>query len=104
MRDDSKLKMYYVVFCTLKYRSFAEANADAADKIAAHIQRSKELHARGTLLMAGAFVDASDDPLRTMGVLTSRQAAEDYVKGDPFYLDGSMTKWSIREWTNIFAT
>jgi uncharacterized protein YciI len=103
MANEQKPSVYYVVFCTLKYRSFADAKTDAADKISAHIARSKELHASGVLVMAGAFLDKPDAPLSTMGVLTSRQAAEEYVKRDPFYLDGSMTQWSIREWANMFA-
>jgi len=53
--------------------------------------------------MAGAFLDKPEEPLSTMAVFTSRQAAEEYVKGDPFYLDGSMTQWSIRQWANMFA-
>jgi len=104
MLNENKPPIHYVVFCTLKYRALAEAKAEAADKIAAHIERSKQLHANGTLVMAGAFLDKPDEPLTTMGVLTSRQAAEEYVKGDPFYLDGSMTHWSIREWANMFAS
>ena len=100
---DHKPSIYYVAFCTLKYRSLAEAKSEAAEKIAAHITRSKELHASGVLVMAGAFLDKPDEPLSTMGVLTSRQAAEEYVKGDPFYLDGSMKNWTIREWANMFA-
>ena len=103
MTNEQKPSIYYVVFCTLKYRSFAEAKSEAADKIAAHVERSKRLHASGVLVMAGAFLDKPDEPLSTMGVLTSRQAAEEYVKGDPFYFDGSMTKWAIREWANMLA-
>ena len=103
MTDDNKLAIYYVVFCVLKYRSFAEAKSNAPEKIDAHIKRSQQLHQDGSLVMAGAFLDQPDEPLSTMGILTSRQAAEDYVTGDPFYLDGSMTQWSIREWANMFA-
>jgi uncharacterized protein len=54
--------------------------------------------------MAGAFLDTTDEPLSIMGVLTSREAAEEYVKGDPFYRDGFMGTWLIREWANIFAS
>jgi len=103
MSNENRPSIYYVVFCVLKYRSFAEAKSEAAEKIGAHITRSKELHASGVLVMAGAFLDKPDEPLSTMAVFTSRQAAEEYVKGDPFYLDGSMTHWSIREWANMFA-
>lgn len=67
------------------------------------MKRSKELHEQGTLLMAGAFLDETDGPLGTMAVTTSREAAEEYVKGDPFYLNGTMSEWYTREWANMFA-
>jgi len=94
---------YYVVFCVLKYSSFEEAKTKAPDAIAAHINRSKELHENGSLLMAGAFLDESDEPLSTMAVTTSREAAKEYVRGDPIFLNGMMSKWYTREWANIFA-
>ena len=103
MRNEDQPRVYAVVFCELKYRSFAEASAAAGHNIAAHIQRSKNLHAAGTLIMSGAFLDTPGEPLSTMAVLTSRKAAEEYVRGDPFYLDGSMTKWTVRDWANLFA-
>jgi hypothetical protein len=48
-------------------------------------------------------MDKTDAPLSTMAVLTSREAAEVYIKGDPFYLNGMMETWTIREWANMFA-
>ena len=95
--------VYYVVFAETLYTSFDDALANAPDLIAAHIARSKELHARGTLLMSGAFLDHPQEPLSTMGVLTSREAAEEYIKGDPFVLNGMVRTWYIREWANMFA-
>lgn len=71
--------------------------------IAAHIARSQELHARGTLLMSGAFLDNPQEPLSTIGVLTTREAAEEYIKGDPFVQNGMISTWYIRERANIFA-
>ncbi len=95
--------VYHVVFCVLKYASFEEAKAEAPDAIAAHVRRSRELHEDGTLLMAGAFLDGRDEPLGTMAVLTSREAAQDYVRGDPFFLNGMMSEWYTREWANMFV-
>ena len=97
-----KPAVYYVVFCVLKYKSFEEAKTTAPDDIASHLKRSNELHEQGSLLMSGLFLD-SEDGHYTMAVLNSRQAAEDYIKGDPFYAKGMMKKWFIREWANMFA-
>jgi uncharacterized protein YciI len=95
--------VYYVVFVVTAYASFEDALAKAPDALAAHMARSQERHRQGALLMAGAFLDRSDEPLSTMSVLTSREAAEEYIKGDPFVLNGMVTNWHIREWANMFA-
>jgi uncharacterized protein len=95
--------VYYVVFCLTKYASFEDAKTNAADDLAAHIKRSQELHEKGTLLMSGAFIEKKDEPLSTMAVLTSREAAEEYITGDPFVIKGMVNNWYIREWANMFA-
>ncbi len=38
-----------------------------------------------------------------MGLFPSHEAAEEYAAGDPFVLNGMVTKWYIREWTNILG-
>ena len=96
-------RVYYAIFVVTAYESFDDAAASAPDLIAAHIARSKELHAQGTLLMSGAFLNNPQEPLSTMAVLTSPEAAEEYIKGDPFYLNGMVRSWTIREWANMFA-
>ena|SRR5579864_2339765 len=94
---------YFVVQCLLKYASFEEVKAKASHEVAAHVKRSKELHDKRVLLMAGAFLDKADGSLSTMAIVASRQDAEAYVHGDPFYLNGMMSEWSIYEWANMFA-
>jgi uncharacterized protein YciI len=95
--------VYYVVFCSTKYASFEDAKTNAADDLTAHIKRSHELHEKGSLLMSGAFIDNKDEPLSTMAVLASREAAEEYIKGDPFVIKGMVSSWYIREWANMFV-
>ncbi len=101
--DVFEQRAYYVVFVVTSFTSFEDAVARAADDLAAHIARSKELHANGTLLMAGAFLDRPEEPLSTMAVLTTREEAEDYIRGDPFVQKGLVKSWHIREWANMFA-
>jgi uncharacterized protein len=88
----------------LSYPSFEAAAAATPDDIAAHVKRSKELHEAGKLLMAGALLDASDEPLTTMAIAISREAAQEYLEGDPFYSNGMIAEWRIREWANMFAS
>jgi uncharacterized protein YciI len=97
-------RRYFVVTCVLSYRSFEAAAAAAPDDIAAHVKRSKELHEVGKLLMAGAFLDATDEPLTTMAIVPSREAAHEYLEGDPFYINGMIAEWRIREWANMLAS
>ncbi len=92
---------YYVVCMTTTFESLAAVREQAPTEMAAHLVRSKELHANGTLLMAGAFLDEPGTPVRTMGVLVSREAAEDYAQNDPFVVGGMVREWTVREWANM---
>jgi uncharacterized protein len=103
MAEPTKQPLYYVVFLTTTYRSFAEAQEQAPEDIAAHLARSTAMHGQGTVVMAGAFLDRPEEPLSTMGVFTSREAAEDYVQGNPFVRKGKVSTWHIRAWANMFA-
>ena len=38
-----------------------------------------------------------------MGVLISREAAEEYIENDPFCLNGMVREWSICEWAKMLA-
>jgi uncharacterized protein YciI len=97
------LARFYVVFMTTKYGSMAEVRERAPELMAAHLARSRELHAEGVLVLAGAFLDRPEEPVRTMGVFTSRAAAEDYAQQDPFVRAGMVDGWEIREWANMLV-
>ena len=94
---------YFVVFMTTSFATLDDARREAPAEMAAHLARSRELHAAGSLLMAGAFLDEPDQPVRTMGVLASREAAQDYARNDPFVVAGHVEEWRIREWANMLA-
>jgi hypothetical protein len=38
-----------------------------------------------------------------MGVFTSRQAAEEFISGDPFVLHGVVGGWRVRRWEEFLA-
>lgn len=103
MREPQKQPIYYVVFFDIDYRSVSEAISQAPEAIAAHKKRSQEWHEHGKLVMAGAFRDTPESHLQTMGVLTSREAAEAFANGDPFVVNGKVIRWYIREWNNMLA-
>lgn len=102
--DITQQPKYYAVFAETVFTSWAEVQARAAEEMAQHIARSKQLHAAGTVLMAGAFLDRPEEPVTTMAVLVSREDADAYMRGDPFVLNGMVRRWYVREWANMFYT
>jgi len=36
-----------------------------------------------------------------IGLFTTREAAEEFVAGDPFVLNGVVARWTIRPWTGL---
>jgi uncharacterized protein YciI len=96
-------EVYYAVFFETSYASLEEAVSKAPDVIIAHWARSNEWHARGMLLMSGAFLNNHEQRLGTMAICPTREAAEEYARGDPFVLNGMVSSWFIREWANMFA-
>ena len=101
MTEPKKQSVYYVVFFEIDYPSIVEALTDAPEAIATHKKRSQEWHEQGKLVMAGAFKDSPEGLLNTMGVLTSREAAEEFAQGDPFVQNGKVIRWYVREWNNM---
>lgn len=79
----------------LLYESVMEAGAKAPADLQAHQARMAEFHSRGSLVMAGSFTNAEDG---AMGVFTTREAAEEFIKEDPFVVHGAIESWHITEW------
>jgi uncharacterized protein YciI len=90
---------------TVKYVLFYVPADDLASKAPAHFPahsaRLDEFHSRGTLLMVGTFGNPQEEG--AMAVFTTREAAEEFVRGDPFVLNGVMRDWQIREWDEVLA-
>jgi uncharacterized protein len=88
--------MKYVLF----YESADDVAATAPLYFAAHQARWREFRDRGCLLLIGPFTDRTG----AMSVFTTRAAAEEFVAGDPFVLNGVIKNWYIREWLEAIAT
>jgi uncharacterized protein len=82
----------------VKYVVFYDSGDDVAAKAPAHFPAHQawygEFQRRGELLMIGPFADGRG----AMSVFTTRQAAEEFVRGDPFVINGVVSGWSIRDW------
>jgi uncharacterized protein YciI len=53
------------------------------------------------LLMVGTFGDPQEEG--SMAIFTTREAAEEFVREDPFVLNGVVRDWHIREWDEALA-
>jgi uncharacterized protein YciI len=87
--------MKYVLF----YDSGDDLAAKAQQHFPAHRARWAEFHQRGSLLMIGPFSDRSG----ALAVFTSREAAEEFARDDPFVVNGVVRSWVIREWMEALA-
>ncbi len=83
------------------YESADNVREKAPPHFPAHKERLDAFHARGDLLMVGTFADPQKDG--SMAVFKTREAAEEFVAGDPFVLEGVVRSWQIREWNEILA-
>jgi uncharacterized protein len=83
--------------------SFYEMAPDAVLKIMtyypAHRERLEEFHARGDLIAAGPL---GNPPEGAMGIFMTRESAEEFIEGDPFVVNGLISKWRLVEWNAAF--
>lgn len=87
----------YVLF----YESTETSRAKARLHFAAHRARWTEFADRGALLMIGPFTDGGTSG--AMAVFTTRAAAEEFARDDPFVQHGVVSHWSIREWNEALT-
>jgi uncharacterized protein YciI len=88
----------------VKYVLFYDAAADldrARAVFPTHRAKWQEFGARGELLLIGPF---SDPRQGATGVFATREAAEAFVRVDPFVLEGVVKQWELREWREALAS
>jgi uncharacterized protein YciI len=86
----------FVMFCDTAMEKLPLARVH----FPAHKARLDEFHARGTLLMAGPLVPAGD---MALGIFTSREAADEFIKDEPFLLNGVVKTHRVVEWREVLA-
>jgi uncharacterized protein YciI len=85
----------------LLYDSADDVLEKAPAHYPAHAARCEEFRARGTLLMVGTFANVQEEG--AMAIFTTREAAEEFVGGDPFVQRGVVRDWRILEWNEAFG-
>ncbi|MDP8908427.1 MAG: YciI family protein [Chloroflexota bacterium] len=83
------------------YESAENVHEKAPVHFPAHSDRVDEFHDRGTLLQVGTFADPQAEG--SMAVFTTREAAEEFVAGDPFIVNGVVARYEIREWNEVLG-
>ncbi|HVZ75093.1 MAG TPA: SRPBCC domain-containing protein [Polyangia bacterium] len=77
------------------YESSPDVLAKAPVHYPAHKARVDVFHARGDLLATGLFGDPREG---SMAVFASREAAEEFVRDDPFVVEGVVARATIKDW------
>ena len=89
----------------VRYVLFYESGDDIASRAPAHFPdhwaRCQQFHADGTLLQVGTFADPQQNG--SMGIFSTREAAEAFVADDPFVRNQVVKSWRILEWNDGFA-
>lgn len=87
----------------MKYVLLYEAPIDlgkARSLFTEHRATWQKFRDSGELLMIGPF---SDPSAGAMGVFTTRAAAEEFVRLDPFVTQGAVRKWTVHEWNEVLS-
>jgi uncharacterized protein YciI len=83
------------------YHSSPDVLERAPAHMAAHGELIDEFHAAGDLLLIGTFGDPVLEG--AMCVFRTREAAETWVRKDPFVTEGLVARYEIRTWNEILA-
>jgi uncharacterized protein YciI len=67
-----------------------------------HLRLAREAHRRGELLLAGAFSDPPDRALLVFRA-ADRSVVEDFVRNDPYVINGLVARWEVRAWTVVIG-
>jgi uncharacterized protein YciI len=65
-----------------------------------HLKMAADAHARGELLMGGAFADPPDKALLIFRV-DDPKVAETFARKDPYVTNGLVKRWEVRPWTVV---
>ena len=68
-----------------------------------HLALARGAHARGELLMAGAYAEPADGAALVFSA-ESVEVVEEFVKHDPYVAHGLVTEWRIRPWQVVIGS
>ena len=65
-----------------------------------HLSLARDMNRRGELLLAGAFSDPPDRALLVFRV-KEKSSIEEFVRKDPYFVNGLVTRYEIRPWVVV---
>ena len=68
----------------------------------AHLKIAADAHAKGELILGGAFADPPDKVLIVFHA-ADKNVAEDFARNDPYVIHGLVKKWEVRPWTVVIG-
>jgi uncharacterized protein YciI len=90
---------YYVLFYEV-VEDYVARRAPYRDE---HLRLAREAHRRGELLLGGALTDPVDRALLVFRA-PDRAVVEEFVRNDPYVIQGLVTRWEVRPWTVVIGT
>ena len=67
-----------------------------------HLRLAREAHARGELLLAGAFSEPADGAALVFRA-DDRSVPERFAREDPYVKNGLVTQWRVRGWNLVIG-
>jgi hypothetical protein len=90
--------MYYILF----YKTVEDYIERRAAFRAEHLNLVNDYHARGELIMAGAFANPANGAVLIFKG-PSPEAANKFALNDPYVKNGLIVSWEVREWTVVIG-
>ena len=88
---------YYALFYREVVSDFIAKRAEYREE---HLGLAREAHARGELILAGALADPTDGALLVFRT-GDPSPVQEFVRKDPYILNGLVKRWEIRPWTVV---
>ena len=89
-------------YFALIYHLFDDYMERRAPLRSQHLALANLAHARGELVLAGAFSEPADKALLVFHG-ADKSVAELFAKNDPYIINGLVKHWEVRPWTVVIG-
>ncbi len=67
-----------------------------------HLRLAREAHARGEIILAGAFSDPPDGAALVFRA-EDQSVVENFAGNDPYVVNGLVKQWTVRRWNVVIG-